>query len=370
MLRLFSTTSSSTSSTSKPRAVEQQGQQQQQRHRPTPTGHARVFYAEKKTSRKSNSRSSGRACTSTQRKITTTRRPPYFGHHTLTRTRSASDLIRAKAKEILTKQQAFDHADDDSSSDSSVDSFDEYGRVGTSLRSFHTEDEERATHFQKRITSLHEKEEELPSKVVPVEATTEKTEDQHIYVTSDIADTSDLHVDRRDTASTLPSQSNSHRSCNASGTGTATTPTSSAHSEAKASSSSPSSYHRLTIGSGTTPSECIESDVDLEYLLHENELLQQSLQDATSDRNRLAQENWTLRMELEKTRYQLQLSVMSNNANNLQSYPAVGTPPSSLYPVSSPSSYTSTTTTAGDYAYRGGHVSKTSITTFEELFNV
>ena len=84
--------------------------------------------------------------------------------------------------------------------------------------------------------------------------------------------------------------------------------------------------------STSATTELVGSEVDVEYLLHENDLLKTSLEHVTQDRDYLAQDNWNLRMELENLRNQMRFlmtpSVSQYNIATRVMYPAGASPPS------------------------------------------
>jgi hypothetical protein len=305
--------------------------------RPTTTGHERIFYG----------RSTGGAFHRRTHSSSSKKRPTpptavspkvHFQRHTLTRTRSESDLIRARAKQKLPERW---ESDDDDSERSSVPSLDEYGRGATSLRSFHTEDEDRfalenAHHFKEAAAAIKRE------RANTLECTPEENEET--IVGAKVAPAA-VHEQAEPDYSQRPSH-----------------PVQAAASQEVE--ASVSKQFDPSIGSTSNTSALLESDVEVEYIWHENELLKKSLAEATREQNRLAQENLALRRQLDDTRYQIS-SLLVARKESYHVYPSTvsGSPPMYTTPSGSPP-----TALGRDYAYYGKTASpKTQ--TFEDLLN-
>ena len=290
---------------------------------------------------------------------------PVVGHakvaatprHTLTRTRSESDLIRAVAKQRNADSFQNDFSDDESS----LSSTDEYGRITTSLRSFHTADEERfavesAAHFKEMATAIKEDRAKALGCTPEEEEEEEETGAAKIPAILDhiSASSPQSNVTPMEDTTTSKPQSDELQSC-------ANSSSFSKPNATEAPSDKGGSYG--SVESTTSTTDIPEPDVDLEYLLHENDLLKKSLEDVTQERNGLARENWILNQELEQTRLQM-FSLMSR-LESRQLYPSLtGSPP--MYTSTGSPQYQGGMGASRDYAYHG-HAQESH--TFEELFN-
>mmetsp|Transcript_17469 Transcript_17469/g.33190 ORF Transcript_17469/g.33190 Transcript_17469/m.33190 type:complete len:330 (+) Transcript_17469:360-1349(+) len=266
----------------------------------------------------------------------------------LTRTRSESDLIRAIAKHKEDENRKLG-SDNDSDSENSLEEDD--SRRATSLRSFTKEDEERyARSFRESFAHPGE----LCSKIGEEDEVSSVPE-------PDTKEANTISDSMRDSATFTEVQSivspvtESNDSQQTSETQSSAIPTKSTKMNIK------SEYAKTSIGSrsgDSTTETLVDSEVDVEYLLHENELLKSSLDDVALQRDSLARDNWNLKVELENMRNQMRMMMSVS-----------GSPP--MYTSDSPPMYT----TGQYYHYNGmyslnqDHDERSCCTsqTFEEL---
>lgn len=243
-------------------------------------------------------------------------------HHdkSITRTRSESDLIRAIAKRK--SEDALSVDDDSSSSDESEDSMDEEydGKRATSLRSVATEDEERNAravkdgvllvvdeHCDKKGGGEGETESPVPSceqESLCTPASSRLGLEEGGSLKHSIASEKSGTV-----ASQVPSET---QSCAATSTDS---PLKDGATKASISKSEPHSLDSFSADEVTSTTSLMGEDpVDLEYLLHENDLLTNALDHVSLERDFLAQDNWNLRMELESLRNQMRFMMTMSGA--------------------------------------------------------
>ena len=282
------------------------------------------------------------------------RRPPtsslataFSKARSLTRTRSESDLIRAMAKHKEDESRRRG-SDSDDESDDSLEEDD--SRRATSLRSFTKEDEERYAHSCREnvirpgamCSKIGEEEEESNA----VEPDTKES-------TSFISVPDSAMVP--ETQSNISPVSESNDSQQQSETQSYAAPTGSTVSLIK------DEYSKTSAGSksgDSTTDTLIDSEVDVEYLLHENELLKSSLENVALERESLARDNWNLRIELENMRNQMRFMMSVSGSTPMYSSES---PP--MYTTGQYHHYTGMYETNQDYEQRACCTSQT----FEEL---
>lgn len=218
--------------------------------------------------------------------------------HSVTRTRSESDLIRARAlHSSLGHRGSF--SDSDSDDDDSLDGEEE--KRCTSLRSFTSKDEERHARAVKEGTFLlgghcsriKEEVEEKEPETEPAERTSEQ-ERRSTSPDSETPGSTSLGAKQ-----SVVSQKSESR--------TVTTMESPLKDE------DTKTMYSLDEGTSTI-SGMGDEVVDAEYLSHENDLLKNSLEQVCRERDYLAQDNWNLRMELESLRNQMRFMMTTTEA--------------------------------------------------------
>ena len=294
----------------------------------------------------------------------------------ITRTRSESDLIRAVAKrrEDYDRKRGSDSEDEDSSYTDEDDS-----RHATSLRSFTKEDEERharafmqnvAFHSSGPCTKIGEEEE--------VSSCTEGAAKENLSTVDD--DSPPISESASAVQSSVSPVSDpiysSHHSESQSNTARSA-PTCIGDEETRASkrSSALSTVSplkdegtRFSELSGSdngdtsvTSDDYMDSEVDVEYLQHENDLLKKSLEEVSREREFLARENWNMKIEMERLKEQMRFMMLASRSPPMLS--SSGSSSSYTYLSGSPPMYiTDTQNRTPNF----GHIRSQ---TFEELLN-
>ena len=242
----------------------------------------------------------------------------------LTRTRSESDLIRALAKSKQSKS-AVKKPNTDSDDESQDSLLEDNGRQAVSLRSFTKEDEERFDRYC------------LESSDTPYEHCEKIGEEDERSQTGEhtASGDADLSPQVSETTSTVKSSSNI----------APVTAAEESESQSHAANTSASPVKdeetRASEVSGSTSgsSDLADSDVDLEYLQHENDLLKDSLESVSQERDFLAQDNWDLRMELENLKNQMRFLMSTTGSPSM--YVTTTGPPPTMYATGSPPIYIS-----------------------------
>jgi len=241
------------------------------------------------------------------------RRPPIYSFanavgraRSLTRTRSESDLIRAIAKHKEDKNRRLRPDSDDDESDGSLYE-DDSGRAA-SLRSFTKEDEER---YARSIREPCVHPGELCSKIGEEDEGSNAPE-----LDTQEANAASVPAPSAGTAPTMKSNT-----CRVSGSNdswqTSETQNSAVSTKSTILKKTEVVYAKTSIGSksgDSTTDTQVDSEVDVEYLLHENDLLKSSLEDVAQHRDSLARDNWNLRVELENMRNQMRFMMSFNGS--------------------------------------------------------
>ena len=260
-----------------------------------------------------------------------------FRRRSLTRTRSASDMIREMANG-KGKKKFFSAADSDDESIHSVPSEAE-SQHATSLRSFTKEDEERYAVASwknalpwKVFSKIGEEDEQSNTPSYTQRSTShyeeeagDETENNPAAICSGNSSTKPSTASPSPDPSELSAQEPELKNVNAP---IAASP--SMDEDARTQQGSESENEE----SSSSATELDGSGVDAEYLLHENDLLRNSLEHVTQDRDYLALDNWNLRMELENLRNQMRFLTTASGISS----PAYNITPQVVYRSRSPSS--------------------------------
>lgn len=250
----------------------------------------------------------------------------------LTRTRSASDLIREKSKRrVLRKRREAPHSSSSSSSDDEETDF--------SGRPARKEDRYiKSESFVKETCSLigegNEEEEEASTDVKPPACKTTRPGDeqcQHSSPPPPVDISAKTPVSR-----SLESDPEQGLPVVDAEPGEASTVVSTISNDFTRYSNGVDLFKFEEQGdeNTSTTSAIRDSEVDVEYLEHENDLLKDSLEKVVAERDMIAQDNWRLQMEVAQLRSQMQY--LTTTGVNTLYYPTSGDMRGSYRPCNEP----------------------------------